>query len=250
MYASISPVLPRSKARFATPAPTPPRPRLSLIMVVYMTGPALVDSVSHVLAEPTVDEFIIIDNGSPPDVAVWLRVLAANEPRVRLVQGQGNIGFARAANLGAATAKGSDLVFLNPDAFLLPGCVAALADAGRDRPRPCIVGARVFNPDGSEQRGARRGEVTPVTTLLSLTHLSTRLRALRRFEIHHESEPSPLHPTPVPTISGACFYVRAWDFRALGGFDEGFFLHVEDIDLCWRARRQKGTVVFQPHAKV
>jgi hypothetical protein len=54
----------------------------------------------------------------------------------------------------------------------------------------------------------------------------------------------------MPTISGACFAMRRQDFEALNGFDEGYFLHVEDIDLCWRVRRAGGQVVFQPAAPV
>ncbi len=245
MYVSIDP----AHSRRATPYWATP-PRVSLIMVVYMTGPALVESVRHVLAEPLVDEFIIVDNGSSLADAAWLRDLARREPRVRLLQGLGNIGFARAANLGAANAKGQSLVFLNPDAFLTTGAIGALLDAARDRPSPCIVGARVFNTDGTEQRGARRGEVTPVTTLLSLSKLSATLPPLRRFEIHRESEAPPSHPVDTPTISGACFHVSATDFVALGGFDEGFFLHVEDVDLCWRARKMGGSVLFQPGARI
>ena len=243
MYVSIDPAHSRAAA-LAIP------PRLSLVMVVYMTGPALMESVRHVLAEPRVEEFIIVDNGSSLADAAWLRELARREPRVRLLQGLGNIGFARAANLGAAAAKGEALVFLNPDAFLTPGAIAALADAARDRPSPCIIGARVFNTDGTEQRGARRGEITPVTTLLTLSKLSATLPPLRRFEIHREGEPPPPYPVDTPTISGACFYMSAADFHVLGGFDEGYFLHVEDVDLCWRARRQGGSVLFQPNARI
>lgn len=243
MFVSIDPAHSRAAALAV-------QPHLSLIMVVYMTGPALMESVRHVLAEPLVEEFVIVDNGSSLADAAWLRELARREPRVRLLQGLGNIGFARAANLGAAAAKGQALVFLNPDAFLTPGAVAALADAARDRPSPCVIGARVFNTDGTEQRGARRGEITPVTTLLTLSKLSATLPPLRRFEIHRESEAPPSHPVDTPTISGACFYMSASDFHVLGGFDEGFFLHVEDVDLCWRARQQGGSVLFQPNARI
>ena len=248
MYVSIA----ATYARSAAPLPQEWRvpPHLSLIMVVYMTGPTLMESVRHALAEPRVEEFVIVDNGSSLADAAWLRDLARREPRVRLLQGLGNIGFARAANLGAGAAKGEELVFLNPDAFLTPGAVAALSEAARDRPSPCVIGARVFNTDGTEQRGARRGEITPVTTLLTLSKLSALLPPLRRFEIHRESEAPPSHPVDTPTISGACFYMRATDFHALGGFDEGYFLHVEDIDLCWRARRQGGSVLFQPNARI
>jgi GT2 family glycosyltransferase len=92
--------------------------------------------------------------------------------------------------------------------------------------------------------------VTPVTTLLSFSHLTLSLPFLRKFEIHKDDEALPGGPVPVPTISGACFYISREDFQALGGFDERYFLHVEDIDLCWRARRMGGSVVFQPAATV
>jgi GT2 family glycosyltransferase len=232
-----------------TQLPSEP-PEVSVIMVVFRTGPALFNAIPHVLAEPLVDEFIVVDNGSSPEDELKLRHIAEREPRFRLVQGHGNIGFARGCNLAARTAKGRHLIVLNPDAYLQPGCISSLIAAARDFPSPCVVGARVFNEDGSEQRGGRRGEVTPVSTLLSFSHLSRSAPFLRKFEIHLEDQAPPDHPVAVPTISGACFYMSREDFNLLGGFDERYFLHVEDIDLCWRARRMGGSVVFAPEAHV
>jgi GT2 family glycosyltransferase len=232
-----------------TQLPSEP-PEVSVIMVVYRTGPALFNAIPRVLAEPLVDEFVVIDNGSTAEDEQKLRAIAEHEPRFRLVQGHGNIGFARGCNLGVRTAKGQHIVILNPDAYLQPGCVAALIEAARDFPSPCVVGARVLNTDGTEQRGGRRGEVTPVTTLLSFSHLSLSVPFLRKFEIHREDEGVPTAPIAVPTISGCCFYMSRQDFQILGGFDERYFLHVEDVDLCWRARRLGGSVVFQPAATV
>lgn len=228
----------------------PVRPNVSVVMVVYQTGEALVESLRHVLAEPLVDEFVIIDNGSPPREAEMLRSLGLTEPRVVLQQGHGNVGFASGANMGARTARGEYIIFLNPDANLQEDCVAALIAAFEDQPTPTVVGARVLNVDGSEQRGGRRGEVTPVTTLLSFGHLTVRFPGLAKFEIHREHELLPDGPVPMPTISGACFALRRRDFDLLNGFDEGYFLHVEDIDLCWRARQSGGQVLFQPKATV
>ncbi len=228
----------------------PVRPRISVVMVVYQTGEALVESIRHVLAEPLVEEFVIVDNGSPAEEAERLRELGRTEPRVVLQQGHGNIGFARGANMGAETARGEYIVFLNPDANLQDGCIDALVAAFEGRPVPTVVGARVLNTDGTEQRGGRRGEVTPVTTLLSFGHLTARFKGLSKFEIHREREPVPSAPVAMPTISGACFALRREDFDLLGGFDEGYFLHVEDIDLCWRAREAGGEVLFQPEARV
>lgn len=228
----------------------PARPNVSVVMVVYRTGEALVESIRHVLAEPLVDEIIIVDNGSSSRDEDMLRSLALTEPRVVLKQGHGNVGFARGANLGAVTAGGEYIVFLNPDANLQPSCVASLVTAFKGQPVPTIVGARVLNTDGSEQRGGRRGDVTPISTVLSFGQLTRRYPKLAGFEIHRENEPLPGAPVPMPTISGACFAMRRADFVALNGFDEGYFLHVEDIDLCWRARRAGGQVLFQPNAEV
>lgn len=226
------------------------RRSVSVVMVVYMTGEALEQSVERVLGDPLVDEFVIVDNGSSPSEAQRLRGLVARDDRVVLLSGHGNIGFARGANLGARNASGDLLVFLNPDAFLQPGCIAELVREIEGRPAPCIVGGRVLNADRTEQRGARRGEITPVSALLSLSTLSKLIPGWRRYEVHWEDEAAPDQAQPVPTISGACFCMRRHDFDAVGGFDEGYFLHVEDVDLCWRVRQQGGEVLFHPKAEV
>ncbi|NEX92324.1 glycosyltransferase family 2 protein [Caulobacter sp. 17J65-9] len=223
---------------------------VAVVMVVYRTGPVLFDAVDRVLKAVRAGELVLVDNGSSPEDAARLVEIAAREPRVRLLQGHGNVGFARGANLGASSATARWLVFLNPDALLEDGCLDALVAAAANRPAPCVVGARVLNPDRSEQRGARRGDVTPVTTLLTLSRLTAVFGFLRRFEIHHEDQPEPDGPAEVPTISGACFCMSRDDFHALGGFDGRYFLHVEDVDLCWRARQAGGTVWFQPQAEV
>ncbi|WP_309092173.1 glycosyltransferase family 2 protein, partial [Phenylobacterium sp.] len=150
----------------------------------------------------------------------------------------------------ARNAAGDLLVFLNPDAFLQPGCIAELVREIEGRPVPCLVGGRILNADRTEQRGARRGEITPMSALLSLSTLSKLIPGWRRFEVHWEDETAPEQAQSVPTISGACFCMRRDDFEAVGGFDEGYFLHVEDVDLCWRVRRQGGQVLFHPKAEV
>jgi GT2 family glycosyltransferase len=226
------------------------RPTVSVVMVVYMTGEALAQSIACVLDDPLIDEFVVVDNGSTRAERTRLEALATRDDRVVLLTGHGNIGFSRGANLGARTARGDILVFLNPDAFLQPGCIAELVRELEQRPSPCIVGGRVLNADRTEQRGARRGDITPMTALVSLIRLADRVPALRAFEVHWEGQAPPEKPSAVPTISGACFCMRREDFDAVDGFDEGYFLHVEDVDLCWRVRQQGGSVVFHPKAEV
>ena len=226
------------------------RSSVSVVMVVYMTGVALEESLTCVLRDPLVDQLVVVDNGSTEADAASLRALAERDDRVVLLAGQGNVGFARGANLGARAASGEILVFLNPDAFLQPGCIAELTHEIVGRPVPSIVGGRVLNADLTEQRGARRGEITPMSALLSLCQLAKHVPAWRRYEVHWEAEVSPDAPAAVPTISGACLCMRREDFDFVRGFDEKYFLHVEDVDLCWRVRRAGGLVLFHPKAEV
>lgn len=227
-----------------------PRRGVSVVMVVFMTGEALNKSLDCVLGDQLVDELVLVDNGSRPAEAQRLRALADRDPRVVLIAGQGNVGFASGANLGAGRARGEILVFLNPDAFVQPGCIAELVREVEAQSRPCIVGGRILNADRSEQRGARRGEITPMSALVSLSTVSKWLPAWRRYDVHWEGAATPDHAAAVPTISGACFCMRRADFASFGGFDEGYFLHVEDVDLCWRVRRAGGIVLFHPKAEV
>jgi hypothetical protein len=219
------------------PTPNPDflggRRTVSVVMVVFMTGAALDESVARVLKDELIDEFVIVDNGSSGADAAGLRALAERDSRVVLLSGHGDI-----------------LVFLNPDAFLQPRCIAELVREIEGRPVPCIVGGRVLNSDLTEQRGARRGDITLMTALLSLSRLAEKVPAWRRYEVHWEGEPAPDQVAAVPTISGACFCMRREDFDHVQGFDEKYFLHVEDVDLCWRVRQMGGRVLFHPKAEV
>ncbi len=223
-------------------------PQVSVIVVAYNTGPALFECIRTVLEQPRVDELILVDNGSTEEDAARLRRIAEGDARMLLFQGHGNIGFAKGANAGASAARGRWLIFLNPDAFLGAGTVETLVEAARKGRGPCIVGARVMNADGTEQQGGRRAEITPFTALLTFLHLTR--GKLRQYEIHREHDQLPTHAVETAAVSGACFCVSRADFASLRGFDGGYFLHVEDVDLCWRARQAGGQVLFEPRAEV
>ena len=227
-----------------------PKATISVVVVVYRTGPALENCIACILKDHDTFELILVDNGSSPQEAGWMQAAAATHAKVKLLVGHGNVGFAQGANLGVRASSGQVVVFVNPDAFVQPGCLSTLREGVGQGPRPCLIGARILNADGGEQRGARRGEVTPMTTLFSILRLTHVLKVLSRFEIHHENDPTPEGRIEVPTISGAGFAMTREDFDRLGGFDEDYFLHVEDIDLCWRVRQAGGKVWFDPSANL
>ena len=221
--------------------------QVCVIVVSYQTGEVLFECLRAALREPGVSELIVVDNGNPDEVVDRLNQIAYDDRRVVILSGHGNVGFAKACNLGAAKATADRLLFLNPDSILQPGAVAAMADCGAELGAHWIVGARLINPDGSDQRGGRRGDVTLASAALEAMGV-VRLGGLTG--VNREQEPCPHYPEPMPVVSGACLMIPRACFQELSGFDEGYFLHVEDIDLCKRLADAGGSIYFAPKARV
>lgn len=218
---------------------------ISVIMVSYMTGPALLEAVNAVMADSDIFELILVDNGNTVEARKRLSHVVAKHERIRLLQGHGNIGFARACNYGAKFARGEYFLFLNPDALIAEGAARQLANCGKGLSTPWVTGGMLKDVNGREQRGSRRGKLTPLSALVSFTPL----HKLPFFSsIHKEYEPLPMTSKPCPTVSGACLMMDRNSFDSLGGFDEDYFLHVEDIDICRRVHENGGDVYFVPEA--
>lgn len=227
------------------PAPAPARrdvaaarrPFVSAITVTYHTGLRLRDGLYALLFDPQVSQLVIVDNGNPPADQAWLDELAARHAdRIRLIRPRENLGFARACNLGAREAVGNLLLYVNPDAVMKRGSVAAMLAASSGQPVPWLVGGKIFGLDGREQRGARRRELTLLRAI-----------GIGRWTLEDTAEPD--GPVPVGAVSGAFFMMAKQPFLMLdGGFDDAYFLHVEDVDLCRRVREAGGAVIYQPAA--
>ena len=221
--------------------------RISVVMVSFHTGPVLFEAVRAVLADPGIAELVLVDNGNPADIRRALMEAFGADDRVRLLQGHGNIGFARACNYGADVSTGDAVLFLNPDAILETGAAKRMLDAGRASGyAPWLSGGRLVDERGVEQRGSRRGKVDLLSVFLAFTLLD-RLPGIRSY--NHHRDPLPEEPVPMPTVSGAVMMLDRASIEAVGGFDAGYFLHVEDIALCRAVREAGGGVVFEPDAR-
>jgi len=223
-------------------------PAVSVVMVSYRTGPVLFSAIESVLAAPDVNELVLVDHGNPARIIERLEKMAENEPRLKLIHTGSNLGFSRGCNIGARAAHGEHLLFLNPDTVLTAGSAARMSKTGLGLSEPWIVGARLIDKQGAEQRGARRGELTLSSAIAGYLGLSRMLPWLR--DVHREHEPLPAAAEPSPVVSGAALMMSRAGFEQLEGFDEGYFLHVEDIDICQRARQAGGEVAFEPRAPV
>ena len=215
----------------------------TIVIVSYHTGPALNACLAAALALPEAAEILLVDNGNPPEIVAALRQLAASQPRLQVVTGHGNIGFARGVNLGARMATAEWLWILNPDSIPAPDALSrllahqtALQETAPQPAPPVLIGARILNTDGSEQRGGRRAILTPWLALVEAIRLHRLVPGIDRFNWHEHPLPATAL-SPSPGITGAAMFMPRAAFLSLGGLDEAYFLHVEDMDFCLRWQR-------------
>jgi N-acetylglucosaminyl-diphospho-decaprenol L-rhamnosyltransferase len=224
-------------------------PRISAIVVTYFSGDILRLCLTNLLASPACDEIILVNNGNPDEVVAELRAWTEAEPRLKLLTGHGNVGFGRACNLGAKHATSPILAFVNPDCVVELGALAQMALLA-DAPNPVLVGGCICDPHGLEQRGARRGTLSVWSACVSFSGAGRpgEQAGIWR-DFNRNREPLPTSPIETPVVSGALMVTRADAFWQIGGFDEAYFLHVEDIDLCHRYGLGGGKVIFDPSAR-
>ena len=225
---------------------------LACVMVSYRTGDVLFASIEAVLAQSTPPaELLVVDNGNPSDVQTRLDELAAITPRLRIVRGQNNVGFAAACNLGASLSSAPRLLFLNPDCLLPDEALARLQEEFSGLPPRSLLSPLLVNDDFTEQRGSRRMVLTPWRALvewLGLYHLAPSHPYFLRF--NRTGDPLPVETHPVDVTSGAAMLLERSLFEELGGFDERYFLHVEDIDLCVSLLKRGGSPYVAPGVRV
>lgn len=207
--------------------------RPSVVIVNWNAGPALVECVRS-LAEDAARgcEIIVVDNASGDGSAA---AAAAACPWITPVASPANLGFAGGANLGAGRAAGEVVVFLNPDARVLPGAVPGLVGALTAEPHAGIAGGGLVDPDGRWQPGAAR--FGPLRHLLLDTTVGRLPSRLRR------------RPYVVDWVYGTFMAIRRDLFERLGGFDPTYFLYGEDMDLCHRAAAIGARTVHVPAAR-
>jgi N-acetylglucosaminyl-diphospho-decaprenol L-rhamnosyltransferase len=221
--------------------------QVSIISVSYNTGPALFEMITAALAQTHATELILVNNGNPPEVVRRLQEMAGKEPRLKLISGHGNIGFAAGCNLGAREAKSEYLMFLNPDCVPPREMAEKLIEESRKQSGLHLIGPRMLEKSGKEQSGSRRAMLTPWTAFVEafgLHRLFPNHPYCARFKWHEQEVPR--ETVPVPAVSGALMFMRKEHYDVLGGMDEGYFLHVDDLDLCLRVSRAGGAVLFMP----
>jgi N-acetylglucosaminyl-diphospho-decaprenol L-rhamnosyltransferase len=232
------------------PAVRPDR-TCSIVMVSYKTGPVLLDSLKAALHQRGVSQVILVDNGNSEEMRRSIDDFARVDNRLEVVRGHGNVGFARGCNLGAKRARGRYLLLLNPDCLLGEDVIADSLAVFAEHRNCAMLTVRLLNDDGTEQRGGRRNLMTPWTCMVEqfrLDRLAPHHPHFQRFNLN-ESKPY-TEVTEVQCISGAFMLMLRSVFDDVGGMDEDYFLHVEDVDFCMRLAKAKREVLYVPDISV
>ncbi len=214
----------------------PATPAVSIIVLVTEhTDPArrCLDSIVTNADGGPVAEMIVLANATPPTALASL----ASRDDIVLVRSAVNHGFGGGCNWAVRFASGDRLVFVNDDATVTPGWLAALDGAMSDDRRIAVVGSRVLLADGRVQEA---GDV--IWRDGSTSHLGRGLPA---------DEAALLTRRDVDYVSFCSAMVRREAWEDVGGFDERYFpAYYEDADLCMTARAKGWRVVCEPASVV
>ena len=220
---------------------------LAVVVVNYNAGDDLAGCVRSAwdAAGEARLEVLVVDNASRDESAD--RAVAAN-PATTLIRNASNRGFGAAANQGILGTTAPFVLLLNPDAEILAGTLGGFVKVARDRPRAGAIGAMVRDPDGTIYPSARR--VPGLVESLMHAFLSpfridnrwSRAYTMSDWDRHSERQ--------VEWVSGSCVLLRREALDQVGMFDEGYYMYVEDVDLCTRLREAGWEVRFSPELEV
>ena len=130
------------------------------IIVSYRTGPVLKSCLGALLAADGLEQIVIADNGNDAAGEALLDAAAGRDARVKILRGQGNVGFAAACNLAARQAQTEALAFINPDVIVERDAIPRLLGALSAAPPPAIAGGDLRDEQGRPERGSRRDRLT------------------------------------------------------------------------------------------
>ncbi len=187
---------------------------------------------------------LVIDNASGDGSAEMVRT---DYPEVELHASERNLGFAAATNLGIRAGSAPQVLVLNPDTRVQEGALETMLALMDSHPEVAVAGCRLVLEDGSLDHASKRSFPTPLS---ALGHFSGVAR--------HPGAPAALtayrapgvDSGPVDAVNGAFMLIRRRALSQVGGFDEGYWMYMEDLDLCYRLAQAGWTTWYEPAATV
>jgi N-acetylglucosaminyl-diphospho-decaprenol L-rhamnosyltransferase len=218
-------------------------PRWASVVVNYEGGDHLVAAVRTLLDDTSAGappEVVVVDHGSTDGSVDSLTRALPAVPVIRTA----NLGYAAGANRGIAATTAPVVAICNADITVERGTAAALLARFDAEPDLGAAGPMVRNSDGSPYHSAR---VVPGVGVAVGHGVLGLFRPTNRFtRRYRELDVDPARARDADWVSGSAVWLRRRAVAAVGGWDEGYFMYVEDVDLCWRLRRAGWRVAYEP----
>jgi GT2 family glycosyltransferase len=197
---------------------------IAAIVVSHDSEETLDDCLQRLRNAEGVAEIRVVDNDSQDMSLEIVQRHAVADPRLRFIANPDNPGFSVACNQGAADSHAPWLAFVNPDCLVDADTLSRMRDHAA-RERHAVVGADLVDEQGRRDAAARRRDPDFLAML--------RAPVAARLGIHVDPA---LPLQSVDATSGALLLLPRALFERVGGFDEAYRLHAEDLDLCRRVR--------------
>ena len=211
---------------------------LSIIILSYNTKQLLKKCLDSIFAQTNNNlsfEVIVVDNNSTDGS---IECVQKDFPQVKLIQNKENVGFGRANNQAMKEAKGEWVLFFNSDCEVLDNATYKLLTFAKDKGENSIYGGKLYNVDKTPQASAGKFYTLPVV-VSSLFLKGDQLQITRS---------SPDTSTESDWVSGACLLMHKRVYEKVQGFDETIFMYMDEVDLCYRAKKLGIKTLFYPEA--
>ena len=211
---------------------------IAAVVVTHDSEETLDECLTRLRAAEGVVEIRVVDNDSRDAGMEIVQRHAVADPRLHFIANPDNPGFAVACNQGARDSGAAWLAFVNPDCFVEPDSLSRMR-AHAQASGEALIGADLVGEDGVRDAAARRRDPDFVAMLGDRSRARLGIAA---------DDAQPLQR--VDAVSGALMLLPRALFERLGGFDEGYRLHAEDLDLCRRARAARAMVACANDVRV
>ncbi len=214
---------------------------LSIIIISYNTKELTVRCLKSIINQYKRElqngqfEIIVVDNNSTDHTVLTIQQFN----KIRIIENKKNYGFSKGNNIGAKKAKGKYLFFLNSDTEVKDKRLLLMVDFINKNQQVGILGARLVNNDGSVQPST--GPFYTLANVMTMLFGGEKLGLVRK---------SPREISQVDWVSGGAMMVGADLFNKLGGFDEKLFMYMEDMEFCWRAKKNETKIYFYPNISI
>ena len=223
---------------------SPDRAGIAAVVVSHESASTLEDCLLRLRAARGVAQIRVVDNASQDGTLDIIQRHAAMDPRLRFIGNPDNPGFAAACNQGAADSTAHWLAFVNPDLMVEIDSLSRLRLHADALAGEVLLGVDLADEAGHRDEAARRRDPDFKGMLAAM--LSSPSQASKLGVPVNESE----NLQRVDAVSGALMLMPRVLFDRLGGFDQGYRLHAEDLDLCRRARAAGAVVAVANDIRV